>query len=183
MTKPGQELDLCSNSKSTACNNKIIWGRNSINQVNNFPELEAKIQNFTNSLLWEVKSQNCMKCWLFLTNVFRSPVIFELFMGSYWGYLKDLCIHPILLMTKYTAVSILLQLLCQQSNKMFSSLSNVRDYKPKLDEADSACETPVRTRRHSWRQQIFLRVATPQKGCDSPSWHDGKGLCQIHPNL
>ncbi|XP_015273904.1 PREDICTED: LOW QUALITY PROTEIN: TBC1 domain family member 1 [Gekko japonicus] len=46
------------------------------------------------------------------------------------------------------------------------------DYKPKLEEADSAYETPVRTRRHSWRQQIFLRVATPQKGCDSPSWHD-----------
>ncbi|XP_048365537.1 TBC1 domain family member 1 isoform X2 [Sphaerodactylus townsendi] len=46
------------------------------------------------------------------------------------------------------------------------------DYKPKLEEAASAYETPVRTRRHSWRQQIFLRVATPQKGCDSPSWHD-----------
>nr|XP_056711620.1 TBC1 domain family member 1 [Euleptes europaea] len=45
------------------------------------------------------------------------------------------------------------------------------DYKPKLD-GDPAYETPVRTRRHSWRQQIFLRVATPQKGCDSPSWHD-----------
>ncbi|ELV10445.1 TBC1 domain family member 1 [Tupaia chinensis] len=28
--------------------------------------------------------------------------------------------------------------------------------------------TPVKTRRHSWRQQIFLRVATPQKSCDSP---------------
>ncbi|XP_077157783.1 TBC1 domain family member 1-like isoform X4 [Paroedura picta] len=46
------------------------------------------------------------------------------------------------------------------------------DYKPNLGEADSTYETPVRTRRHSWRQQIFLRVATPQKGCDSPSWHD-----------
>ncbi|XP_061439188.1 TBC1 domain family member 1 isoform X3 [Rhineura floridana] len=46
------------------------------------------------------------------------------------------------------------------------------DYKPKSEEADSVCESPVRTRRHSWRQQIFLRVATPQKGCDSPSWHD-----------
>uniref|UniRef100_A0A8C2B3D8 TBC1 domain family member 4 n=1 Tax=Cyprinus carpio TaxID=7962 RepID=A0A8C2B3D8_CYPCA len=26
---------------------------------------------------------------------------------------------------------------------------------------------PLRSRRHSWRQQIFLRVATPQKGSDS----------------
>uniref|UniRef100_A0A673IBI4 TBC1 domain family member 4 n=1 Tax=Sinocyclocheilus rhinocerous TaxID=307959 RepID=A0A673IBI4_9TELE len=26
---------------------------------------------------------------------------------------------------------------------------------------------PLRNRRHSWRQQIFLRVATPQKGSDS----------------
>ncbi|KAM9330387.1 TBC1 domain family member 1 [Gastrophryne carolinensis] len=32
--------------------------------------------------------------------------------------------------------------------------------------------SPVRTRRHSWRQQIFLRVATPQKGCDSPKRFD-----------
>ncbi|XP_028599021.2 TBC1 domain family member 1 isoform X3 [Podarcis muralis] len=46
------------------------------------------------------------------------------------------------------------------------------DYKPKSSEAASIHESPVRTRRHSWRQQIFLRVATPQKGCDSPSWHD-----------
>nr|XP_008117209.1 PREDICTED: TBC1 domain family member 1 isoform X1 [Anolis carolinensis]XP_008117210.1 PREDICTED: TBC1 domain family member 1 isoform X1 [Anolis carolinensis]XP_008117211.1 PREDICTED: TBC1 domain family member 1 isoform X1 [Anolis carolinensis]XP_016852234.1 PREDICTED: TBC1 domain family member 1 isoform X1 [Anolis carolinensis] len=46
------------------------------------------------------------------------------------------------------------------------------DYKPMSSEADSFHESPVRTRRHSWRQQIFLRVATPQKGCDSTSWHD-----------
>ncbi|XP_042326168.1 TBC1 domain family member 1 isoform X6 [Sceloporus undulatus] len=46
------------------------------------------------------------------------------------------------------------------------------DCKPKTSEADSFYESPVRTRRHSWRQQIFLRVATPQKGCDSTSWHD-----------
>ncbi|XP_075050878.1 TBC1 domain family member 1 isoform X6 [Mixophyes fleayi] len=32
--------------------------------------------------------------------------------------------------------------------------------------------SPVRTRRHSWRQQIFLRVATPQKGCDSPNRYE-----------
>ncbi|XP_078250145.1 TBC1 domain family member 1 isoform X11 [Pogona vitticeps] len=46
------------------------------------------------------------------------------------------------------------------------------DYKFKSSDADSIHESPVRTRRHSWRQQIFLRVATPQKGCDSTSWHD-----------
>ncbi|XP_062899372.1 TBC1 domain family member 1-like isoform X3 [Mobula hypostoma] len=38
----------------------------------------------------------------------------------------------------------------------------------------------VRTRRQSWRQQIFLRVASPQKGCEPPCRHDGK--MQDHPN-
>ncbi|XP_064419492.1 TBC1 domain family member 1 isoform X3 [Latimeria chalumnae] len=33
-------------------------------------------------------------------------------------------------------------------------------------------DSPVRTRRHSWRQQIFLRVATPQKGRDSAVRHN-----------
>ncbi|ROI16018.1 TBC1 domain family member 1 [Anabarilius grahami] len=28
-------------------------------------------------------------------------------------------------------------------------------------------DSPLRSRRHSWRQQIFLRVATPQKGSDT----------------
>lgn len=28
-------------------------------------------------------------------------------------------------------------------------------------------DSPLRNRRHSWRQQIFLRVATPQKGLDA----------------
>lgn len=37
---------------------------------------------------------------------------------------------------------------------------------------DVETRSPVRTRRHSWRQQIFLRVATPQKGCDSPNRFD-----------
>ncbi|XP_051866036.1 TBC1 domain family member 1-like isoform X4 [Pristis pectinata] len=32
----------------------------------------------------------------------------------------------------------------------------------------------VRMRRQSWRQQIFLRVASPQKGCEPPCRHDGK---------
>ncbi|XP_067845002.1 TBC1 domain family member 1 isoform X3 [Heptranchias perlo] len=30
----------------------------------------------------------------------------------------------------------------------------------------------VRIRRQSWRQQIFLRVASPQKGCETPCRHD-----------
>ncbi|KAM9143639.1 TBC1 domain family member 1 isoform 4-T5 [Pangshura tecta] len=46
------------------------------------------------------------------------------------------------------------------------------DYESKQSQLDVGNDTPIRTRRHSWRQQIFLRVATPQKGCDSPSRHD-----------
>ncbi|KAM7168423.1 TBC1 domain family member 1 isoform 2-T2 [Macrochelys suwanniensis] len=46
------------------------------------------------------------------------------------------------------------------------------DYESKQSQLDVDNATPVRTRRHSWRQQIFLRVATPQKGCDSPSRYD-----------
>ncbi|XP_072920949.1 TBC1 domain family member 1-like isoform X4 [Hemitrygon akajei] len=48
------------------------------------------------------------------------------------------------------------------------------------DSRPSPCRDPssggslVRTRRQSWRQQIFLRVASPQKGCESPCRHDGK---------
>ncbi|KAG2466038.1 TBCD1 protein, partial [Polypterus senegalus] len=34
--------------------------------------------------------------------------------------------------------------------------------------------SPVKNRRHSWRQQIFLRVATPQKPCDASSRIEGK---------
>lgn len=37
-------------------------------------------------------------------------------------------------------------------------------------------ESPQRSHRHSWRQQIFLRVATPQKGTDSI---DGSDACQV----
>nr|XP_006129594.1 TBC1 domain family member 1 isoform X6 [Pelodiscus sinensis] len=46
------------------------------------------------------------------------------------------------------------------------------DYESKQSQLDVGNDTPVKTRRHSWRQQIFLRVATPQKGCDSPSRYD-----------
>ncbi|KAF6133244.1 TBC1 domain family member 1 [Phyllostomus discolor] len=45
-----------------------------------------------------------------------------------------------------------------------------------------ASGTPVKTRRHSWRQQIFLRVATPQKASDSPSrYEDYSELGELPP--
>ncbi|KAM6261607.1 TBC1 domain family member 1 isoform 3-T4 [Porphyrio hochstetteri] len=46
------------------------------------------------------------------------------------------------------------------------------DYESKHSPQDTGADSPVRTRRHSWRQQIFLRVATPQKACDSPRPYD-----------
>ncbi|XP_010623386.1 TBC1 domain family member 1 isoform X4 [Fukomys damarensis] len=42
-----------------------------------------------------------------------------------------------------------------------------KDFESKADHLEDVGETPVKTRRHSWRQQIFLRVATPQKASDS----------------
>ncbi|XP_066892397.1 TBC1 domain family member 1 isoform X10 [Kogia breviceps] len=48
----------------------------------------------------------------------------------------------------------------------------VRDFESKASHLGDASGTPVKTRRHSWRQQIFLRVATPQKACDSPGRHE-----------
>ncbi|KAM9381606.1 TBC1 domain family member 1 isoform 2-T2 [Phaethornis superciliosus] len=50
--------------------------------------------------------------------------------------------------------------------------STTSDYESKHSHQGSGADSPVRTRRHSWRQQIFLRVATPQKACDSPSRYD-----------
>ncbi|XP_017659630.1 PREDICTED: TBC1 domain family member 1 isoform X2 [Lepidothrix coronata] len=50
--------------------------------------------------------------------------------------------------------------------------STTSDYESKHSQQAADAESPVRTRRHSWRQQIFLRVATPQKACDSPSRYD-----------
>uniref|UniRef100_A0A8C2USJ9 TBC1 domain family member 1 n=1 Tax=Chinchilla lanigera TaxID=34839 RepID=A0A8C2USJ9_CHILA len=43
-----------------------------------------------------------------------------------------------------------------------------KDFESKAKHPGDVVETPVKTRRHSWRQQIFLRVATPQKASDSP---------------
>ncbi|XP_042727013.1 TBC1 domain family member 1 isoform X5 [Lagopus leucura] len=50
--------------------------------------------------------------------------------------------------------------------------STTSDYESKHSQQAAGADSPVRTRRHSWRQQIFLRVATPQKACDSPSRYD-----------
>ncbi|XP_040480803.1 TBC1 domain family member 1 isoform X6 [Ursus maritimus] len=48
-----------------------------------------------------------------------------------------------------------------------------KDFDSKANHLGDASRTPVKTRRHSWRQQIFLRVATPQKACDAPSRYEG----------
>ncbi|NXH50118.1 TBCD1 protein, partial [Dicaeum eximium] len=50
--------------------------------------------------------------------------------------------------------------------------STTSDYEAKHGHPALDADSPVRTRRHSWRQQIFLRVATPQKACESPSRYD-----------
>lgn len=47
-----------------------------------------------------------------------------------------------------------------------------KDFESKADHNSDANRTPVKTRRHSWRQQIFLRVATPQKACESPKRYE-----------
>ncbi|XP_007496636.1 TBC1 domain family member 1 isoform X6 [Monodelphis domestica] len=57
-----------------------------------------------------------------------------------------------------------------------------KDFESKTHHHDSNNESPLKTRRHSWRQQIFLRVATPQKGCDSPSrFEDYSDLGDLPP--
>ncbi|XP_064440434.1 TBC1 domain family member 1 isoform X7 [Mirounga angustirostris] len=57
-----------------------------------------------------------------------------------------------------------------------------RDFDSKANHLGDASRTPVKTRRHSWRQQIFLRVATPQKVCDSPSrYEDYSELGELPP--
>ncbi|XP_064222362.1 TBC1 domain family member 1 isoform X2 [Aotus nancymaae] len=57
-----------------------------------------------------------------------------------------------------------------------------KDFESKANHLDDSGGTPVKTRRHSWRQQIFLRVATPQKACDSPSrYEDYSELGELPP--
>uniref|UniRef100_A0A2K6V3Q6 TBC1 domain family member 1 n=1 Tax=Saimiri boliviensis boliviensis TaxID=39432 RepID=A0A2K6V3Q6_SAIBB len=57
-----------------------------------------------------------------------------------------------------------------------------KDFESKANHVGDSGGTPVKTRRHSWRQQIFLRVATPQKACDSPSrYEDYSELGELPP--
>ncbi|XP_053778283.1 TBC1 domain family member 1 isoform X2 [Desmodus rotundus] len=57
-----------------------------------------------------------------------------------------------------------------------------RDFESKANHLGDTNGTPVKTRRHSWRQQIFLRVATPQKASDSPSrYEDYSELGELPP--
>ncbi|XP_032709431.1 TBC1 domain family member 1 isoform X2 [Lontra canadensis] len=57
-----------------------------------------------------------------------------------------------------------------------------KDFDSKANHLGDGSRTPVKTRRHSWRQQIFLRVATPQKACDSPSrYEDYSELGELPP--
>ncbi|XP_039704722.1 TBC1 domain family member 1 isoform X4 [Pteropus medius] len=57
-----------------------------------------------------------------------------------------------------------------------------KDFESKANHLGDASGTPIKTRRHSWRQQIFLRVATPQKACDSPSrYEDFSELGELPP--
>nr|KAF6432556.1 TBC1 domain family member 1 [Rousettus aegyptiacus] len=56
------------------------------------------------------------------------------------------------------------------------------DFESKANYLGDASGTPIKTRRHSWRQQIFLRVATPQKACDAPSrYEDFSELGELPP--
>ncbi|XP_034364783.1 TBC1 domain family member 1 isoform X4 [Arvicanthis niloticus] len=57
-----------------------------------------------------------------------------------------------------------------------------KDFESKANHLGDTDGTPMKTRRHSWRQQIFLRVATPQKACDSPSrYEDYSELGELPP--
>ncbi|KAB0371574.1 hypothetical protein FD755_016512 [Muntiacus reevesi] len=46
------------------------------------------------------------------------------------------------------------------------------DFESKANHVGDASRTPIKMWGHSWRQQIFLRVATPQKACE-PVRNDG----------
>lgn len=44
-----------------------------------------------------------------------------------------------------------------------------KDFESKANHLGDSGGTPVKTRRHSWRQQIFLRVATPRRRAMLPA--------------
>ncbi|XP_019491591.1 PREDICTED: TBC1 domain family member 1 isoform X5 [Hipposideros armiger] len=58
-------------------------------------------------------------------------------------------------------------------NNTSDFMNTKRDFESNANHLGDTIGTSVKTRRHSWRQQIFLRVATPQKACDSPSRYEG----------
>ncbi|KAM5340113.1 TBC1 domain family member 1 isoform 2-T3 [Glossophaga mutica] len=67
-------------------------------------------------------------------------------------------------------------------NNTSDFLNTKRDFESKANHLGDTNGTPVKTRRHSWRQQIFLRVATPQKASDSPSrYEDYSELGELPP--
>ncbi|XP_044080648.1 TBC1 domain family member 1 isoform X3 [Neovison vison] len=67
-------------------------------------------------------------------------------------------------------------------NNTSDFMNTKSDFDSKANHLGDGSRTPVKTRRHSWRQQIFLRVATPQKACDSPSrYEDYSELGELPP--
>ncbi|XP_031291889.1 TBC1 domain family member 1 isoform X2 [Camelus dromedarius] len=67
-------------------------------------------------------------------------------------------------------------------NNTSDFMNTKRDFESKDNHLSDASGTPVKTRRHSWRQQIFLRVATPQKACESPGrYEDYSELGELPP--
>ncbi|KAM5158932.1 TBC1 domain family member 1 isoform 3-T3 [Callospermophilus lateralis] len=67
-------------------------------------------------------------------------------------------------------------------NNTSDFMNTKRDLESKANHIGDSGGTPVKTRRHSWRQQIFLRVATPQKACDSPGrYEDYSELGELPP--
>ncbi|KAL2780115.1 TBC1 domain family member 1 isoform 5 [Daubentonia madagascariensis] len=67
-------------------------------------------------------------------------------------------------------------------NNTSDFMNTKRDFESKANHLGDCGGTPVKARRHSWRQQIFLRVATPQKACDSPSrYEDYSELGELPP--
>nr|XP_020017466.1 TBC1 domain family member 1 isoform X2 [Castor canadensis] len=67
-------------------------------------------------------------------------------------------------------------------NNTSDFMNTKRDFESKANHVGDVDTTPVKTRRHSWRQQIFLRVATPQKASDSPGrYEDYSELGELPP--
>ncbi|XP_012579483.1 PREDICTED: TBC1 domain family member 1 [Condylura cristata] len=67
-------------------------------------------------------------------------------------------------------------------NNTSDFMNTKRDFKSEANHLADGGGTPVKTRRPSWRQQIFLRVATPQKASDTPSrYEDYSELGELPP--